>query len=611
MRLLQRACLLWLLCCSCGLLPAQAQELPQRLTQAHALVTAQGQDSQREVVLPYAWDDAQAGQQGVATFDLHFEVARRPHEPWAIFLPRVGNAYEIWLNGVLLQRQGDMQRFGGGNYAKLPRYVTVPPELIVESNRLRVRIRADASRHAGLSEVLVGLQSHVLPLYEHAHLDQVTFTFLASVFSLVVGVFALVMWFAHHDAPAGAKRRRKPAYLLAALAELCWAFALACVFVEEPPLPWPLWGVLPVAAAAASAGCMVLFCIQVAGWAQRPVFRWFRSWLFFLMCAAPLSVVIAVDWNLHLVLTAAYVSTVVTHVGFAVYFLWLSQGREARAQRMIALAVLVNVLAGLRDLYVCRFDPSYLGGTWLRYASMLFGLTLVLILLAHFLRATALAHDMEVALTSRVTQKENELNSSYARLEFLARAQERTEERSRILRDMHDGVGAHLSVAMRQLESEEVSRGDVLDTLRESMDRLKLSIDAINLPHGDVTALLANIRYRLEPRLEASGIALHWNVDRVPLLPHMDNKALVHLQFMVYEALSNVLQHAQAHWLRIEASAKGSGISLRLVDNGRGFDTEAPLRKGLLSMRDRAHAIGADLYFRSQPGLTEVEIVIH
>lgn len=611
MRLLQRACLLWLLCCSCALLPAQAQDLAQRLTQAHVQITAKGQDSVREVVLPYAWDDAQAGLQGVATFELQFEVTHRPEEPWAIFMPRVGNAYEIWLNGVLLQRQGDIQRFNGSNYAQLPRYVTVPPELIVETNHLRVGIRADASRHAGLSEVLVGLQSQVLPLYERARLDRLTFTFLALVFSLLVGLFALVIWFSHRDASAGAKPRRKPAYLLAALAELCWAFALACTFVEEPPLSWPWWGVLPVAASAVSAACKVLLCIQVAGWGQRPVFRWFMMWLLFLACIAPLSVLIAVDWRLHWVLTATYLSIVVTHVGFAVYLLWMTQGREARAQRMIAVAVLVNVLAGLRDLYVCHFDPSYLGGTWLRYACMLFGLTLVLILLAHFLRATALSHDMEVALTSRVAQKEKELNSSYARLETLARAQERTEERSRILRDMHDGVGAHLSVAMRQLESDDVSRGDVLDTLRESMDRLKLSIDAINLPHGDVTALLANIRYRLEPRLAASGIALHWNVNRIPLLPHMDNKALVHLQFMVYEALSNVLQHAKAHWLRIDATAKGSGISLKLIDDGLGFDTEAPLRKGLLSMRDRAHAVGADLYFRSQPGWTEVEIVIH
>ena len=51
-------------------------------------------------------------------------------------------------------------------------------------------------------------------------------------------------------------------------------------------------------------------------------------------------------------------------------------------------------------------------------------------------------------------------------------------------------------------------------TLRDALDQLKLSIDAINLPAGDVAALLANLRYRLEPRLKAAGI------ERIALVTH-------------------------------------------------------------------------------------------
>ncbi len=595
----------------CALSPAAAQAQPQWLSQAQSSDLVQGREGQRQLVLPFAWDDEHADQQGFATLDLRFAVDPLPQEPWGIFIPWVGNAYEVWLNGVLLQRHGDMLHFNGASYSRIPRYVAVSPDLLIENNRLRLRLRADASRQAGMSPLLVGPQSQVLPVFERAYLQQVTFTCLVAVLGLLVGVFALVLWWVHPGVAPGGAVQRRPVYLLAALAELFWSLALACVFVEEIPVAWPWWGMLPVAAAAASACCMVLFCIRVAGWAGQPGLRYFSAWLVFLACAAPLSLPMAVGASLHGVQVAVYTLAVLSHLGFALYFGWKSLGLGARAQRLIALAVLINALAGLHDLYVCRFDPSCLGSTWLRYAALLFGLTLVLIFLAHFLRVTAQAQEMEIALTRRVAQKESELNASYARLETLARAQERTEERGRILRDMHDGVGAHLSVAMRQLESEEVSRADVLDTLRESMDRLKLSIDALNLPHGDVTALLANIRYRLEPRLVASGIALQWQVQRLPLLARLDNRALVHLQFMVYEALSNVLQHAQAQQLRIEACTQGAGIALRLVDDGRGFNSDLPVRKGLMSMRDRAHAIGADVFFRSRPGLTEVEILIH
>jgi len=58
-------------------------------------------------------------------------------------------------------------------------------------------------------------------------------------------------------------------------------------------------------------------------------------------------------------------------------------------------------------------------------------------------------------------------------VEQLAREQERTAERTRILRDMHDGVGAHISTAIRQLESGRATAGEVLHTLRDSLDQLQ------------------------------------------------------------------------------------------------------------------------------------------
>ncbi|MFC5520480.1 sensor histidine kinase [Polaromonas jejuensis] len=197
-----------------------------------------------------------------------------------------------------------------------------------------------------------------------------------------------------------------------------------------------------------------------------------------------------------------------------------------------------------------------------------------------------------------------------ARTQARMRESEAAQARARILRDMHDGVGSHISTAIRQLESGRATQDDVLHTLRDSLDQLKLSIDAMNLPQGDITALLANLRYRLEPRLAASDIELQWGVDLLEPIERLDAQAMRQLQFMVLEALSNVLQHAQASVLRIEAAMTPRGIRLRLVDNGHGFDVMVPLRKGLQSMRERAQAIGATLSLHSAPGRTVVEILI-
>jgi len=185
-------------------------------------------------------------------------------------------------------------------------------------------------------------------------------------------------------------------------------------------------------------------------------------------------------------------------------------------------------------------------------------------------------------------------------------------ERTRILRDMHDGVGSHISTAIRQLESGRATHSEVLHTLRDALDQLKLSIDAMNLLPGDITALLANLRYRLEPRFKASDIELQWDVDLLPSLARLDDKAMRQLQFMVFEALSNVLQHAHATQLRIELrSTPQGGAQLRVIDNGCGFEPDRVARRGLSSLRERAAAIDAGLVIASKPGNTVVEVVLN
>jgi hypothetical protein len=208
-----------------------------------------------------------------------------------------------------------------------------------------------------------------------------------------------------------------------------------------------------------------------------------------------------------------------------------------------------------------------------------------------------------------------EVLDSRKALESLARSQERMAERGRILRNMHDGVGAHISSAMRQLQMEgtgyaPAGRNEVLQTLRDGLDHLKLSIDAIHLAPGDVTALLANMRYRMGPRFAGMGIELQWDVDLLPICEKLDASAMSELQFMLFEALSNVLQHAKAHVLRVEGHApQGAGkVFVRLIDDGCGFDPTTSTRNGLASMRERALSIGAQLHITSAPGHTVVEI---
>jgi signal transduction histidine kinase len=590
-------------------LALQAQALTLELRQAQAVVTVSGQTTQQAVSLPYHWDRHHKGLSGEATFELPFELQTVPAVPFGLYLPRLGNAYEIWLNDALLQRNGDLQHGNGPDFAKAPRYVVISPGLLRLTNVLRVHIRADVGRRAGLTTMILGPEDEVYPLYRTENLARSTASFVVIILSLFVGLTALALWATQVDTNATGRPQRDPLYLIAGLAELFWAFSVSDYITETPLFPWPWWGMTAIFSTTAWACCMALFCVEVARWSALPAVVWLRRWLVLLLTACVVATYSALAYGYSTALSVWYMAFGLSFLVFVVFYAAMAARHTSLPRKVVGGALLLNTLMGLHDLYVLRFSPQYDANTYIRYSSVLFGLTLAYIVIVRFRAASGQARDLMAGLAERVARREQELEQSYQRLELLAREQERIGERTRILRDMHDGVGSHISTAIRQMESGRASQSDVLHTLRDSLDQLKLSIDAINLPSGDLTALLANLRYRLEPRLKASDIELQWDVDLLLPLSKLDDKAMRHLQFMVFEALSNVMQHARASVVRIELhTTTQGGAQLLIVDNGCGFESERVKRSGLGSLRERATAIGAGLVINSTPGNTVVEI---
>lgn len=600
-----------LLLCCCLLGPgSQASAELLELRQARVSTAQDGAVLERETRLPYNWDRQHQWRSGRAEFEIPLRLEQPPSEPYAVYFSRVGNRAEIWLNGVLLSRFGDLTRPNHEDYAKAPQYVLIPAQLLQRDNLFRVILHADGGRRGGLSTVLVGPEVEVREHYHSVYRWLVNGSIAVSVFSLVVGVIALLLWATQVEHVPGVSRpRRDMLYLSAGVAEVCWMLRLSDTALTDPPLAWPWWGVLQTLAYAGWFCGSALFCHYVAGWQRHASMRWVRAMVWALLLTSAPAAWLALSRNDDIYLTGWYGFATFLFIGYAAVYFWGSVRKPTTEHVLVATAGVFNVLVGFRDWVVIRASNNFGEISWMRYSSVLFGLALGYIVIMRFREASAQARDLMDNMAAKVQEKEQALAASYHQLEQLAREQERTAERTRILRDMHDGVGSHISAAIRQLQSGKASDEDLLQTLRDSLDQLKLSIDAMNLPPGDVTTLLANLRYRLEPRFKASDIELAWDVDLLPPLTSLDSKAMRQLQFMVFEALSNVLQHAQASQLRIELRAcPDGGARLRVVDNGRGFDPERVQRKGLASLRERAAAIGVGLDVSSAPGQTVVEI---
>jgi signal transduction histidine kinase len=215
-------------------------------------------------------------------------------------------------------------------------------------------------------------------------------------------------------------------------------------------------------------------------------------------------------------------------------------------------------------------------------------------------------------LQALVDQKARELEAFHAEREEIMRQQALAGERQRILADMHDGVGASLVGLVRYAQAGQVDASTVELRAREAMQELRIAIDALEPAEGDLGVVLGNLRYRMQPLVESSGVRLGWEVGELPPVEALEPAAVFSIQRILLEAISNALQHSGARHIRLSARPSGGGIEIRVEDDGAGYDPgRAGSGRGLSSMRQRAHVLGGALEIAPRPGGgTSVTLVI-
>ena len=188
------------------------------------------------------------------------------------------------------------------------------------------------------------------------------------------------------------------------------------------------------------------------------------------------------------------------------------------------------------------------------------------------------------------------------------------EERSRVARELHDGVAQEVLYLLAQARRLQAERpGPEADRLLGAAERAlaesRSAISSLRAPVDEpLPATLARIASELGRRLE---LEVHVEVDAdVEVAPAVRDA----LARIVGEALANAARHGGARCATIELQA-GPPARLRVRDDGCGFDPD-PARVpegsfGLASIRERAAAVGGRAQVRSAPGAgTEVEVTL-
>jgi signal transduction histidine kinase len=190
------------------------------------------------------------------------------------------------------------------------------------------------------------------------------------------------------------------------------------------------------------------------------------------------------------------------------------------------------------------------------------------------------------------------------------------EERRRMARDLHDGLTQELAYIVTQTKrlasltaelAPDRRQVDYLAAAAErALDESRRAVAALTQPiYQPLHLALAQEAGEVAGRV---GIELELKLDPTIEVDPATRETLLRI---VREAVSNAGRHGHAGRIAVELS-NGQGLRLRVVDDGEGFDPG--IRSdgfGLVSMQERAKALGGRFRLASRPGSgTEIEIVI-
>src|SRR5215208_3810847 len=192
----------------------------------------------------------------------------------------------------------------------------------------------------------------------------------------------------------------------------------------------------------------------------------------------------------------------------------------------------------------------------------------------------------------------------------------REEERRRLRRDLHDGLGAQLAGlnvqagALRRLIPRDTDAADALvvelrDELRTAIADIRHLVYDLRPPALDDLGLVEALR-RLAERYGSEGGQLRVSVEAPEDLPDLPAAVEVAVYRITQEALTNVARHARAQSCVVHL-AVNEDVALEIVDDGVGIAEERSAGVGLSSMHERASELGGSCVVQSVPkGGTQV-----
>ncbi len=535
--------------------------------------------------LPDNWNLSRPGSGGIGWYRATFTL-KDADGSQAVYINRASMNSAVFINGILIGDGGSLEEPVARNWNRPSLYVVPRPLIKSGGNILHVRLRAYPRTQGGLSVIQVGSEKILRSRYSTAFFFAISLNQTISLFTFALGIVFFLLW---------TRRRVDTVYLYFGAGMMLWAIHGLKLFVHTIPIPAYYWDLFTSLIIPLFTAVLVPFVFRFTG--SRHILLERAGFV-----AAGSLVVSHIAFGpnfLYPLATTGYgVSTLVSAP--LLYLLARDTVRKPNGYRvLVAVAGAVCVGLAIHDLLWQRGMLDFEARPLLQFGGPLLFLGMGGELLSRFAHALTVAETANVQLESRVAQVSDNLAANYAELSRLTRERAMVEERQRIMRDMHDGIGGQLITAISHVRTGHLTQHDLENVLVEILDDLRLVIDSMQKIENDLASALGNFRYRLEPRLQRIGVALDWQLDGSADQLLLPPSGILHVMRIMQEAFTNILKHSGASRVRVASYPAQVGgeafVSLRIQDNGVPSEAEnqhVGTGYGLINIEARARAIG-------------------
>ena len=535
--------------------------------------------------------DAKDARQATITFIVDLQVP--PNRLWGMLLPRVEQNVRIRLNGQSIGAPGAIAPYPS-RHASHPLYFVLPNGILQPGeNTFEIDLHTFPPGRGFLGTPVLGPDVELREYYEQMNFVRRELVWFFAAMSLAMTLLI---------APIAWQRWPDTVYTWFVLVCALWTLQSANAMNIDGWFSAPVSIALTSTIAAWFCACAFLFALRFIK-VSMPRFEWL-----ILGAAVAGTVIIAavLAYDAEQAYRIAPYATMVQMLFGPVILIqalrrFLASG-DPEVFMLLYTAGIIMVL-GLFSMSIATGTSSGVRGQYLFYATPIVLGVFVLHLLRRFLLATNEVETLNQELEQRVARKTEQLSEYYARVSQMEQQQAIAQERERLMRDMHDGVGGSLVSSIMRLKNGDKPQ-DVSSSLEYALTDLRMMIDSLEVSN-DLNTALGMLRSRLQPQFSAVGVTVVWHADEVPEDSALSAHATLQIMRIVQEAFTNVLKHAHATEIRFQLIASADDITVYITDDGRGMDAQpaGDAGHGLNNMHKRAASIGASLAFEdAQPG---------